>query len=144
MTHGLSISWHDFWRFAHVWIYLLKWPIAFVAGWAGIHYQRWRKQRAESRALGWPSVNGRISGGAVKPIPKTKRSLATLNYTYYVGEYYTGTYVHEFENEDDADEFVRVMKDKQVPIRYQESNPAKSVLEQRTVEQYILLTPRFG
>lgn len=46
MPHA-SISWHDILRFWHGWIYLLKWPIAFVAGWAGIHYQRWRKLRPQ-------------------------------------------------------------------------------------------------
>jgi hypothetical protein len=144
MPHGLPISWHDLWRFTHVWIYLLKWPLAFVAGWAGIHYQRWRKQRAENAAQGWPSANGRIASGDFKEIPKTKRWLATLTYTYFVGEYRTGKYVHEFMSADEAGDFVRAMKDKNVQIRYKESNPDKSVLEQRTIEQYILLTPRFG
>jgi hypothetical protein len=139
-----SITWHDLWRFGHGWIYLFKWPLAFVAGWAGIHLQRWRKQRAEAAAQGWPSVDGRISGGVVKPIPKTKRFLATLTYTYFVGEYRTGKYIHEFSNESDADNFIRTMKDKNVQIRYKESNPDTSVLEQRTIEQHILLTPRFG
>ena len=144
MTHGWSVSWHDVWRYAHVWVYLLKWPLAFVAGWAGIHYQRWRKQRTENAAQGWPSANGRIWSGDFKEIPKTKRWLATLTYTYFVGEYRTGKYVHEFMSADEAGDFVRAMKDKNVQIRYKESNPDKSVLEQRTVEQYILLAPRFG
>jgi hypothetical protein len=139
-----SITWHDLLRLGHGWIYLLKWPIAFVAGWAGIHYQRWRKARAENAAQGWPSAEGRIASGVVKPIPKTKRFLATLTYTYFVGEYRTGKYVHEFSNESDADNFVRTMKDKNVQIRYKESNPDTSVLEQRTIEQHILLSPRFG
>ena len=139
-----SITWHDVLRFSHTWIILLKWPIAFVAGWGGIHYQRWRKQRAEATAQGWPSVDGRISGGSVKPIPKTKRFLATLTYVYFVGEYRTGKYVHDFQTREDADNFVETMRDKHVPVRYKESNPDKSVLEQRAIEQHILLAPRFG
>jgi hypothetical protein len=139
-----SISWHDILRFSHGWIYLLKWPLAFVAGWAGIHARRWRKSRAENAAQGWPSVDGRISGGSVKPIPKTKRYLATLTYTYFLGEYRTGKYIHEFENEADADNFVHAMTDKHVPIRYNDSDPTRSVLEQRAIEQHILLAPRFG
>ena len=138
------ITWHNWWRYLHPFIYFLKWPIAFVAGWAGIHYQRWRKSRAESVAQGWPSVEGRIAGGIVKPVPKTKRFLTTLTYTYFVGEYRSGKYIHEFASEADADNFVRTMKDKSVQIRYKQSNPDKSVLEQRTIEQHILLTPRFG
>jgi hypothetical protein len=144
MTILAPNPWHNLLRFGHAWIYLLKWPIAFVAGWGGIHYRRWRKQRDESAAQGWPSVDGRIADGSVKPIPKTKRFLATLTYTYFVGEYRTGKYVHEFQSESDAGEFVRTMKDKHVPIRYNDSDPAKSVLEQRAIEQHILLAPRFG
>ena len=135
---------HDWWRYSHSLILLLKYPLAFVAGWAGIHLQRWRKARAENAAQGWPSVNGRISGGSVKPVPKTKRFLATLTYTYFVGEYRTGKYVHEFQSESDADTFIRAMKDKNVPIRYNDSTPDKSVLEQRAIEQHVLLAPRFG
>jgi hypothetical protein len=45
---------------------------------------------------------------------------------------------------DEAGDFVRAMKDKNVQIRYKESNPDKSVLEHRIIEQYILLAPRFG
>lgn len=142
--HLAAITWHDVARFWHAWIYLLKYPLAFIAGWAGIHLQRWRKQRAENAAQGWPSVTGRISSGDFKEIPKTKRWLATLHYTYFVGEYRTGKYVHEFTSADQAGDFVRAMKDKQVPIRYNESDPNKSVLEERSVEQHILLAPRFG
>jgi hypothetical protein len=36
------------------------------------------------------------------------------------------------------------MKDKRVQIRYNQSNPNNSVLEQSVIEQHILLTPRFG
>jgi peptidoglycan/xylan/chitin deacetylase (PgdA/CDA1 family) len=143
-----SISWHFLWRilpaFSHYLAKYLFYPIAFVAGWIGIHYQRWRKQRAENAAQGWPSVNGRITSADFKEIPKTSRYLATLHYSYFLGEYRVGTYVHEFSSADDAGEFVRVMKDKEVPIRYKESNPNKSVLEQSTVEQHIQLAPRFG
>ena len=144
MSASLSLTWHDLLRYLHVWIYFLKWPLAFVAGWAGIHIRRWRKSRDENAAQGWPSVEGCIQSGTVKPIPKTSHFHATLAYTYFVGEYRTGKYEHDFNNEADADNFVRTMKDKRVQIRYKQSNPDKSVLEQRTLEQYILLSPRFG
>jgi len=139
-----SITWHGFWRYSHSFIYLLKWPITFAAGWAGIHIQRWRKQRAENAAQGWPSVNGRISSGDFKEIPKTKRWLATLSYTYFIGEYRTGKYVHEFASAEEAGDFVRTMKDNHVPIRYNPADPEKSVLEESSVQQHILLAPRFG
>jgi hypothetical protein len=36
------------------------------------------------------------------------------------------------------------MREQRVQVRYNQSNPAKSVLEQSVVEQHILLAPRFG
>ena len=142
MTH--PFTWHDLLRFGHAWVYLLKWPIAFIGGWAAIYYRRWRKARDESNAQGWPSVDGIILGGSVKAIPKTSRFHATLQYTFFVEEQRSGTYSHDFPNESEADNFVRTMKDKRVQIRYKQSNPDKSVLEQSVIEQHVMLTPRFG
>jgi hypothetical protein len=65
-----------------------------------------------------------------------------LQYTYFVREYRTGEYFHEFSSEADADAFVRLMKDKRVHIRYKRSNPGKTVLEQSVVEQHVMLAPR--
>lgn len=144
MIKDLSISWHDLSRFGHVWIYFLKWPLYFLAGWTAILYRRWRKSHDESAAQEWPSVDGLIISGKVTPLPKTSRSLATLEYTYFVGEYRSGKYVHEFSSEEDADTFVRSMKDKHIPIRYNQTNPNKSVLEEAALAQHIPLTPRFG
>jgi hypothetical protein len=144
MTPAQPFTWHDLLRYSHGWIYLLKWPLSFVAGWGAIYFQRWRKTRIENIAQGWPSVEGVIISGVVKPIPKTSRCLASLQYTFFKDEYRTGKYIHEFNKEEDADEFVRQMKDKRVQIRYKESNPDKSVLEQSVVEQHVLLAPRFG
>jgi hypothetical protein len=67
-----------------------------------------------------------------------------LQYTYFVGEYRTGEYLHDFASESEADDFVRQMKDKRVQIRYDQSSPNKSVLQQSVVEQHVLLAPRFG
>jgi hypothetical protein len=36
------------------------------------------------------------------------------------------------------------MKGQRVQVRYKQSSPEKSVLEQSVVEQHILLAPRFG
>ncbi len=144
MTLAQPFSWNDLLRYSHGEIYLLKYPLSFVAGWAAIYFRRWQKARIENIAQGWPSVEGLIISGVVKPIPKTSRFLASLQYTYFKDEYRTGKYIHEFNNEEEADDFVRQMKDKRVQIRYKESNPDKSVLEQSVVEQHVLLAPRFG
>jgi Protein of unknown function (DUF3592) len=144
MSPGHPFTWHDLLRHLHVSVYLLKWPLSFVAGWAAIYFRRWRKSRQENIAQGWPSVEGRILNGTVAPIPKTNHFHATLQYTYFVEEYRSGKYTHDFPSESEADEFVRQMKDKRVQIRYNQSSPDKSVLEQSVVEQHVLLTPRFG
>jgi hypothetical protein len=144
MNPNHPFSWHDLTRYGHAWIYVLKWPLSFAAGWVAILYRRWRNGRSEVAAQGWPSAEGVIVSGEAKPIPKTKRFHATLRYTYFVGEYRSGIYTHDFASEAQADDFVRHMKDKRVQIRYKESNPDRSVLEQRTIEQNLMLAPRFG
>jgi len=134
----------DWWHYLYLSPYLLKWIFAFAAGWGSVYYRRWRKRHNEQIAQGWPSAEGRIVFTNVAQIPKTTRYLATLHYTYFVGEYHSGEYQHEFSNESDADNFVRALKDKSVQIRYKESDPGKSILEERVLEQHIVLTPRFG
>ena len=89
-------------------------------------------------------MEGVIVSGEAKPIPKTRQFHAVLVYTYFIGEYRSGKYHHDFGSEGQADDFVRQMKDKRVHIRYHPSDPDKSVLEQSVIEQHVLLTPRFG
>ena len=131
-------------RYSHLWGYAIRYALYFAVAWGAVYWQRWRKRRRETIAQSWPSVEGIIISGKVTPIPKTTRFHATLQYTFFVEEYRTGKYVHEFTREIDADDFVRQMKDKRVQIRYKDSNPDKSVLEQSVIEQHILLAPRFG
>ena len=140
----MSFSWHDLWRLGHGWIYLLKWPIAFVAGWSGIYVRRWRRNRDENAAQGWPSVEGRIISSNATRVEKTSRFIVTLEYSFFLDEYHYGKYVHDFSKEADANEFARQLKDKRVQIRYKQSDPNKSVLEQSTIEQHVMLAPRFG
>jgi len=144
MTSGASNLWHDLTRFGHAWFYPLKWLIAFVTGWTAILYRRWRKNRDESLAQGWPSVDGLIISSKATPIANTSRILVTLEYSYFLQEYHYGRYTHEFSKQEDADKLVRQMKGKRVQIRYNQSNPDKSVLEQSVIEQHVLLAPRFG
>jgi hypothetical protein len=114
----------------------------FVAAWGALFIRRWIKRHRERVAQSWPLVEGVILGGSVARIRRTSYFRATLQYTYFVREYLTGEYVHEFTSEANADAFVRLMKDKRVHIRYKKSNPRKTVLEQSVVEQHVLLAPR--
>jgi hypothetical protein len=113
----------------------------FVAAWGALFIRRWLKRHRERVAQSWPIVEGVILNGAVTHIRRTSHFHATLNYTYFVGEYRTGKYIHEFATEADADAFVRLLKDKRVRIRYKQSNPNKTVLEQSVVEQHAMLAP---
>jgi hypothetical protein len=112
----------------------------FAAAWGALFIRRWIKRHRERIAQSWPIVEGVILGGSVARIRRTSHFRATLQYTYFVREYLTGEYTHEFASEASADAFVRLMKDKRVNIRYKQSNPRKTVLEESVVEQHIMLT----
>jgi Protein of unknown function (DUF3592) len=127
-----------------LWTLGLRYGIYFAFAWGAVNWRRWQKRRMETIAQSWPSVEGVILSGSVSPAPKTSCFVATLQYSYFVGEYHTGTYFHEFARETDADDFVRQLNNKRVPIRYNPANADKSVLEQSVVEQHAQLTPRFG
>jgi hypothetical protein len=138
----------DTWRY---WLHhpaalvgMLKWPISFVAGWSAIYIRRWQKRRDEANAQGWPSIEGRIISSQAARVQNTTRFMVTLEYSFFLDAYHYGTYVHEFSKESEANEFARQLKDNRVQIRYNQSNPDKSVLEQSVLEQHILLAPRFG
>jgi len=121
-----------------------RYGMYIVAAWGAVYIRRGLKRRREAIAQSWPSVEGIVLSGVVTAIPKTSHFHATLQYTYFLDEYRVGKYVHEFSNEPDADDFVRQLKDKRVQIRYKQSNPNKSVLEQSVIEQHVMLAPRFG
>jgi hypothetical protein len=144
MISGIPDSWRYLVNHPRVWVDMIKYALYFLGGWGVVYFRRWKKSHNESIAQGWPSVEGRILSGKVDRIPKTTRFLATLTYTYFVEEYRSGKYTHEFTKESDADDFIRQMNGKSVHIRYKQSNPNISVLEQSVIEQHMLLAPRFG
>ena len=128
----------------HLWGYAVRYGLYFGIAWAAVYWRRWRKRRRELAAQGWPSTEGVIVSTKVTPVPKTTYFHATLQYTFFLDEYRTGTYVQEFSRESEADDFARQMKDKRIQIRYMQSNPNKSVLEQSVIEQHVMLAPRLG
>ena len=68
---------------------------------------------------------------------------SSLPYTYYLGEYRSGKHVHHFRREEDADEFVRQVKDKHVQVHYNASKPDNSVILDRDLEVIALLAPQY-
>ncbi|MGP8258886.1 MAG: DUF3592 domain-containing protein [Acidobacteriaceae bacterium] len=121
---------------------IVRYGSYFAAAWGALFIRRWIKRHRERVAQSWPIADGVILSGSVSRIRRTSHFHATLHYTYFVQEYRSGKYVHEFSTEANADDFVRLMRDKRVHIRYKQTNPGKSLLEQSVVEQIVLLSPR--
>jgi hypothetical protein len=67
-----------------------------------------------------------------------------LTYTYFVEEYRTGTHIHRFRKEDEADEFLRQIKDQRIQVRYNPGKPDESAILDRDLEMVVLLTPLRG
>ena len=88
-------------------------------------------KRDRGLALGhWADLYGKVT-----QLPNTTKFLATLTYSYFVGEFRSGTYDREFSREVDADEFAREVKDRVIQIRYEHGNPDVSCPEASQVEQ---------
>ena len=101
-------------------------------------YQKWRQNKATA---GWPATDGTIQSGEVHK--QGLRYWVELTYTYYVGEYRSGKHVHHFRREEDADEFVRQVKEKHVQVHYNASKPENSVILDRDLEMVALMAPQF-
>jgi uncharacterized protein (DUF169 family) len=97
---------------------------------------RW-KQRKKEVAADWPSVEGNIQFCSVSHEVRKGGDFytVTLEYSYFVGEYRSGEYTEDFENEADANSFIESMKDKKVQISYNASKPDKSMLDESSLPQ---------
>ena len=103
-------------------------------------YQKWRQNKAMA---GWPVTDGTILSGQVHREGR-RRYWAEIAYYYFVGEYRSGTYVRRFRKEEDADAFVRQVKEKRLQVRYNDANPEQSVILDRDLEMIVLLSPQLG
>lgn len=103
-------------------------------------YQKWRQNRA---IAGWPSTEARILSGEVHH-EGPRRIWAELTYSYYAQEYRAGKYIHRFRKEEDADNFIREIKDRRVQVRYNESKPDESVILDRDIQMLALMAPQIG
>ncbi|MGA3032967.1 MAG: DUF3592 domain-containing protein [Terracidiphilus sp.] len=101
-------------------------------------YQKWRQQKA---IAGWPATDATIQSGQVHK--QGWHTWVELTYTYFVGEYRSGTHVHNFRREAQADEFLRQVKDKRVHVHYDAGHPEKSVILDRDLEMVALLAPSY-
>jgi hypothetical protein len=77
------------------------------------------------RGNDWPMVQGRIVG--VKVITFAAQSLAELAYSYSIeGERYSGYFLRQFADEQDAWKFVRPADGQSIFVRYQPAKPSIS------------------
>jgi hypothetical protein len=98
---------------------------------------QWVKKRRDAIASSWPSANGQIQ--SVELIGGGRRGFgAVLHYSYFVGEYRSGSCCRQFVRESPAEDFMRRMKDKHVLIRYKVTTPEVSILEESVIEQALL------
>lgn len=115
-------------------------PGTFVAFGLRRLYQRRRQDRAFAA---WPATEARLLYGKVHS-EGPRQYWVELTYSYYVDEYRSGKHVHRFRKEEDADEFVRKVKDKRLQVRYNPAKPDESVILDRDLEMVALLTPLPG
>ena len=113
-------------------------PGAFGALWVRRLYQKRRQRKAME---GWPFTEARIQSGRVHK-EGWRNILVDITYTYFVEEYRSGTYIHRFRRAEDAEEFIRNIKDKRVMVHYDRVNPDRSVILDRDLELIVLLVPQ--
>jgi hypothetical protein len=109
---------------------LIAYPVAF----ASAAIAAWWHRRTQKIALEWPSIEGCVQFVSVAPITDSSSYSATLEYSYFVEEYRSGSYSQEFPSEEEANNFAQGMKDKRIPIHYNPRDPDKSVLEDEDVD----------
>jgi hypothetical protein len=104
--------------------------LAVVAGWFFV--KRLPALFRSFRAANWPMVQGDIESATVSAF--AEQSLAHLGYSYRVeGERYSGYFVRQFADEQDAWDYIRPLKKQTIFIRYRPSNPGVSAV--RTFDQ---------
>ena len=113
-------------------------PGAIAARWMQKLYQKRRQTKAME---GWPATQATIQSGKVHT--EGGRHWAEITYTYFVDEYRVGTYVKNFKREEEADDFVRQLKDRRLQVHYKPNSPERSVILDRDLEMIVLLVPQY-
>jgi Protein of unknown function (DUF3592) len=105
-------------------------PIAFAA----VAIANWWHKHQQKVALAWPSVEGRVEGITTAPGRDGKSCTVTAQYSYFLGEYQSGSFFRFFSTEDEADDFAHGIKDKRIQVRYDPSTPEKSLVEEDAID----------
>lgn len=121
--------------------FLYIWLAFFVFGWLKPLWRWLYREQAKS----WPSTSARIDSAYIAEPkrllgltfqPNRNRTLeAVLAYSYTLsGNSFRGEYRRSCGSEEEANEFLRGLEGQQVPVHYNSSKPARSVLLEETVE----------
>lgn len=137
------------WTDPHTWPWVVYVWILFLLIGSAKPMWRWLQRR---RALGWPTVQGRIESVDVRekrsflisstPKGRTAAYVAELNYSYTIdGQYWSGQYVREFGGEDEAREFVRDLQGNPVDVAHNPHDPKRSTLSEGSLATLIAMRP---
>jgi hypothetical protein len=129
-------------EYIYIVIKMLK-ALGLLPGAVAAYFVRhwWQGQRQQRAQEGWPSVDAVVVGSKV--VREGWRNYwAEITYTYFVDEYRTGNYLRKFSHKDDADAFVREMRDKRPRVHFKESAPDTSTMLDRDLEMIAPLAIR--
>lgn len=108
---------------------------------AAFGVQKLRQKYRQRKAVeGWPSTEASIQWCKVHQ-EGVRNYWVEATYSYYVGEYFSGTYIRRFKKEALADDFARQLRDKRLQVHYKAGDPANSVILERDMEMVTLLAP---
>ncbi|SRR6266481_75867 len=125
-------------KFALPWPFVF-WLIMLVAVVAMPLIRWWRKLRAQS----WPTVQGIIVDTAIYERPvQSGIWAAELVYSCTVeGQVHAGRYKRRFDNLEEAQEFVRDLKDRSIAIHYRPAKPSHSALDEQDLRTLLEQRP---
>lgn len=130
------------------WAYLIALSIKLLAKFglipgvfAAFGIQKIRQKYRQRRAVeGWPSTEANIQWCKIHQ-EGIGNYWVEVTYSYFVGEYRSGTYIRRFTREAQADDFARQLRDKRLQVHYKPNDPADSVFLERDLEMVAALIP---
>jgi hypothetical protein len=103
----------------------------------------YQKRRQDRAASGWAATDGTVQDAKVHK-QGVRQYWVELTYRYFVEEYRIGKHVHRLHTQEEAEEFMRQIKDNRVQVRYNPGKPDESAILDRDLEMVVLLNPLRG
>lgn len=110
---------------------------------AAVGVRRSYQKRRQKKAIeGWPATDAKVLYARVES-EKYRTYWVEVTYSYYVGEYRSGTYVRRFPREEQADDFIHQVKDQRLQVHYDRAKPDTSVILDRDIEMIAMIAPQY-